>query len=286
MALPREHLGHSAGRSVATVDPQRARAYAAATNDANPAYRDGSYAPPVFGVVPTGDVLFGAVTAAVPPAQLPMLLHAEQDMRFHQPLVPGMTLVTTGASHSVRVARSGTWLTVRAVSEDGDGEPVLEQFATMFVRGMTGGESSGPERPEHDFVEEARGWPLGRVVRFVDADQTFRYAAASGDDNRIHVDDAFAQSVKLPGIIMHGLCTMAMCGAMVIDKVAGGDPARLSRLAVRFSKPAFPGHELAVSLFDAGDGRGPDGRATKVVCFEATNADRVVVKNGLAEVRG
>jgi acyl dehydratase len=277
VALPREHLGHSAGRSVATVDPDRARAYAAATNDSNLLYIDSVYAPPVFGVVPTWDALFGTVTALVPAEHRPMLLHAEQDMHFHQPLVPGMTLTTVGEGYSVRVARSGTWLTVRVTSEDADGQLVLEQFATMFVRGMTGGESWGPERPDHTFVEEARGWRLGAVTRFVDADQTFRYAAASGDDNRIHVDDAFAKSVKLPGIIMHGLCTMAMCGAMVVDEVAGGDPSQLARLAVRFSKPAFPGHELTVSMFDAGDG---------VICFEATNAGRVVVKNGWAEVRG
>jgi len=197
-------------------------------------------------------------------------------MHFHQPLVPGMQLSTTGEGHSVRVARSGTWVTVRVMSADEGGEPVLEQFATMFVRGMTGGKSWGSDRPDHTFVEEARGWRLGTVTRFVDADQTFRYAAASGDDNRIHVDDAFAKSVQLPGIIMHGLCTMAMCGAMVIDEVADGDPARLARLAVRFSKPAFPGHELSVAMFDAGDG---------VVCFEAANAGRLVVKNGRAEVR-
>ena len=277
MALPREHLGQSAGRSVATVDPDRARAYAAATNDSNLLYIDGVYAPPVFAVVPTWDALFGTVTAFVPEEHRPMLLHAEHDMFFHQPLVPGMTLTTVGKRHSVRVTRAGTWLTVRVMSEDSAGAPVVEQYATMFVRGMAQGRDSGPERPDHTFVEEARGERLGTVTRFVDADQTFRYAAASGDDNRIHVDDAFAKSVKLPGIIMHGLCTMAMCGAIVVDEVAGGDPAQLARLAVRFSKPAFPGHELAVSMFDAGDG---------VVCFEAANAGRVVVKNGWAEVRG
>jgi acyl dehydratase len=224
VALPREHLGHSAGRSVATVDLDRARAYAAATNDLNPAYANGSYAPPLFGVVPTWDALFGTVTGQVPAEHLPMLLHAEQDMRFHQPLVPGMTMTTVGEVDSVRVARSGTWLTVRVTSSDGHGDLILEQFATMFVRGMGEGSDWGPDRPEHGFVDGARERPLGEVVRHVDEDQTFRYRDASGDTNPIHVDEAFAQRVNLPGIILHGLCTMAMCGAAVVDTVASGDP--------------------------------------------------------------
>jgi len=281
VALPREPLGPSAGRSVATVDPDRARAYAAATNDANPRYSAGLYVPPVFGVVPTWDALFGLVTAMVPPEHLPMLLHAEQDMRFHRPLQPGMTLATEGAGFNVRVARSGTWLTVRVGSVDAaSGEPVLEQYATMFVRGMGGGSDWGPDRPEHGFAEGARERPLAEVVRRVDEDQTFRYAAASGDTNPIHVDAAYAQRAKLPGIILHGLCTMAMCGAAVVDAAAGGDPSRLARLAVRFSKPVFPGTDLVVSLFDGGGG---DGR--RVVAFEGASGGKAVVRDGLAEVR-
>jgi acyl dehydratase len=262
---------------VTTVDPVRARAYAAATNDPNPAYADGRYAPPVFGVVPTWDALFGAVGDLVPSEHRPMLLHAEHDMRFHQPLRPGMTLATVAEGHDVRVAKSGTWVTVRVVSDDEAGAPVLEQFATMFIRGMTGGEDWGPDRPAHGLPEGARDRPAGEVVRHVDDDQTFRYRDASGDDNRIHVDDAFARSVKLPGIILHGLCTMAMCGSVVVDEAAGGDPARLARLAVRFSKPVLPGTDLVVSLYDAGPG---------VYAFEATSDGKLVVRDGLAEVRG
>ena len=58
----------------------------------------------------------------------------------------------------------------------------------------------------------------------VDDDQTYRYRDASGDLMPIHVDDEFARSVGLPGIIAHGLCTMAMCSQAVVTTVAGGDP--------------------------------------------------------------
>ena len=265
---------------MATVDPVAARAYAAATNDANRLYADGRYAPPVFGVVPTWDGLLAAFQEAIPATHLASILHLEQDMLFHLPLVAGLVLTTEAELYSVRASRIGSRVTVRTLSCDEAGTLVLEQFATMFVRGMTGGEDVGPEPPGHGFPDGARERPVGVVTRQVDPDQTYRYRDASGDTNPIHVEDEIARSVGLPGIILHGLCTMAMCGSVVVDRLAGGEPARLARLAVRFSKPVFPGSDLTVALFE-GDAVGPVQR----YAFEATSGGKLVVRDGLAEVR-
>jgi acyl dehydratase len=43
-----------------------------------------------------------------------------------------------------------------------------------------------------------------------DEDVTFRYAEASGDHSSVHLDEEFARSVGLPGIILHGLYSMAL----------------------------------------------------------------------------
>ena len=93
---------------------------------------------------------------------------------------------------------------------------------------------------------------MAEVTYRFDEDQTFRYAEASGDPVRIHLDDAAARAVGLPGIIIHGLCTMAFCGRAVIESVAGGDPTRLARLAVKFSRPVLPGQEITVRIYDHG----------------------------------
>ncbi len=275
MSLPLDTFGARPPRSV-TLDLERVLAYAAATNDDNPAYLDGTYAPPVFGVVPAWDPLIEAVFDVVPLDRKPVMLHAGHDMRFSAPLVPGTTLSTVADRYSVRPSRAGTWVTVRAVSVDeGSGEQILEQFGTMFVRGWNDVAAHGPDRPDHSFPASGRSEPVAVFEAAVDPDQTWRYAAASGDDNRIHVDDEFARGVGLPGIILHGLCTMAMCSRAVIESVAGGDPTRMARLAVRFSKTVLPASDLVTTVY-------PSNGA---YAFEATSRGERVIRDGRAELR-
>ncbi|MGQ0521332.1 MAG: MaoC/PaaZ C-terminal domain-containing protein [Actinomycetota bacterium] len=280
MALAIEKLGTTFGRRVEAVDPVRAVAYAAATNDPNPAYRSGALAPPVFAVVPTWDAMSEALTSMVPPEAFLMIVHGEHDMHFHRPLAPGQVLATAAEAFSIRVGRSGTRYTMRVVSTDEGGtEPVLEQYCTMFIRGMSDGEDLGPDKPDHSFPRDARSREAGSFTVHVDDDQTYRYKEASGDDNAIHVDDEVARSVGLPGIIVHGLCTMAMAGQGVIATVAGGDPGRLRRLAVRFSRPVFPGSDVVTTVYDAG----PHGDR-HAYAFEAHSAGVLVISNGRAEI--
>lgn len=280
MALPVDLLGTRSEPRTATVDPERARRYAAATNDDNPAYTSGAFAPPVFGVVPTWDVMATVVAGVVPPEALMMVVHGEQDMHFHQPLRPGTTLTTTGEPYAVRVGASGTRLTARLLSEAG-GEPVLEQYVTVFVRGMADGRSAGPDKPAHDVPEEARARRVGAHAVHVDDDQTYRYRDASGDHMPIHLDADVARSVGLPGIIAHGLCTMAMCSQSVLALVGDRDPSRLRRLAVRFAANVFPGNDVVTEVYDAGT-----AGDRRVYAFEATSAGAVVVTHGRAELSG
>jgi acyl dehydratase len=280
MALPIDKLGTKYEARTDTIDPERAKQYAAATNDDNPAYESGKFVPPVFGVVPAWDALGLAVGDIIPPEALMMVVHGEQDMHFHKALVPGMTLKTQAEALSVRVSGSGTRLAVKVTSTDAsDGSPVMEQYITTFIRGMSDGEGGGPDKPDHTFPEEARGKQVGEYTVHVDDDQTFRYRDASGDQMPIHVDNDFAKSVGLPGIIAHGLCTMAMTSQAVIKTVADGDPSRLKRLAVRFSKNVFPGNDVITTIYDAGEEAG-----RKVYAFEAHSNGDLVIANGRAEI--
>ena len=62
-----------------------------------------------------------------------------------------------------------------------------------------------------------------------------RYAGASGDFNPIHWSDRVARSVGLPGVIAHGMFTMALA-ARALDTWAGA-PGRVLELGCKFTKP-------------------------------------------------
>ena len=62
-----------------------------------------------------------------------------------------------------------------------------------------------------------------------------RYAGASLDFNPIHWNDKVAESVGLPGVIAHGMLTMALAGRLVTNWT--GDPAAVLEYSARFIRP-------------------------------------------------
>ena len=82
------------------------------------------------------------------------------------------------------------------------------------------------------------GLEVGQVVASreveISRDTLVRYAGASGDFNPIHYNDVFAQSVGLPGVIAHGMFTMA-AAASVVEEWAG--PGNVQDFQSRFTRP-------------------------------------------------
>ena len=62
-----------------------------------------------------------------------------------------------------------------------------------------------------------------------------RYCGASGDHNTIHWNERIAREVGLPGVIAHGMFTMAT--AVRIVTAWCGDPGAVVEYGVRFTKP-------------------------------------------------
>jgi acyl dehydratase len=85
-----------------------------------------------------------------------------------------------------------------------------------------------------------------RTFRVTRADLV-RYAGASGDFNPIHWSERFATKVGLPGVIAHGMYTMAL-GARALAEWAG-DPAAVVEYGVRFTKPVpVPDDDLGTEV--------------------------------------
>jgi acyl dehydratase len=266
------------------VERERIKAYAAATNDPVAAHAAGDLAPPVFAIVPAFQASTMASVGVIPSNLIMAVLHGEQDFRYHRPIRPDTKLSTRAATVGVHGRSSGVSVVVKAETREAAGEELLvTQYMNAFVRGAQLDESIGEEQPEHGFDPELRDrTPVAEVSQTFDADQTYRYAEASGDPMPVHLDDEVAKGVGLPGIIIHGLCTMAFTSVAVIENACPDDPTRLKRLAVRFSRVVQPKQTISTRIWGAGEREGG-----VVYAYETTSdSGDVVIKDGLAEVAG
>jgi acyl dehydratase len=262
------------------VTAERIAAYAAATNDPIAAHLSGEIAPPVFSVVPVFDILLSQLFAVAPDTIAPFVLHGEQDFSFHRLIRAGDSLTSRGKVIGYSGKASGTVGTVYIETRDANSELVVEQYVSTFIRGIDAGETVGDSAPEHRFDSAAHGQaPVAKTVQHIDEDQTFRYSPASGDPMPIHLDAEFAKSVGLPGIIAHGLCSMAFTSWAALTELGNGHTERLRRLAVRFSKPVIPGEDIETTFFATGSSAGATNYA-----FETRVGDNLVIRDGLAVI--
>jgi acyl dehydratase len=120
-----------------------------------------------------------------------------------------------------------------------------------------------------DFDSIKVGEALPSLVKQVTVEQIQQYAAASGDRNPIHVDEVFARAAGLPGVIAHGMLTMAFANQLITDWL--GDRSMVKRLQGRFAGMVLPGDELSCSA---------------TVASKDESARRVVINVTVANQRG
>jgi acyl dehydratase len=276
MPLNKELVGKRYDTSTYEVTAEAIERYARATNDDNPRYvkGDDQVASPIFPVVPVFQSFMAASMDPELGADLLRLVHGSEEHVLYEPIRPGDVLEIAPMLESVEHKETGETFTIAGTLTRNDGVKVAEVRGTMFIRGSgsRARRDGGDEAPERQVVYEES--------TKVDEDQTQRYAEASGDHNPIHLDENVARMAGLPGIINHGMCTMAIATKAAVNGLAGGDPTRVRRVSVRFSKPVFPGQELTTKLWKESEGQG-----TVVYGFETYNPDgAAVIKNGLVEI--
>ena len=274
-------LGEPSGPFLNYCDPGEIAAFALAINDDNPLYRDGRAVPPTYPVVP----VFEAMRSL---GQLPAEAmeggrgggHGEHDLYIRRPITPGMALHTTADRYAVVVSKAGMNVFTRLLSTDDDGELVIEQYWSSIMTGQATGGNQGPEMPDHTFPEQARSRKIGTMSIPTTHDQTFRYAGASGDRSSIHVSDHAAIQGGRPRKFNQGALSLGIATRALVALAAGGDPARITRVAVRFSRYAYPGDDIDVSVYDVG----PTADGQHAYAFEVDSVGNTVLKNGWIEV--
>ena len=266
-AFDLDAIGRVGAERTYEVTEEALREYADATDDVP----GGT----VFAIVPVWQTIAPASRSAASDEARKRVVHYEHDIVAHRPIEAGMTLQSHATPIGLLARPNGTSLVIRTETRTDTGELVNEQFVTEFFRGVETDASVGERAPDHHLaVDDAE--PLAEIGYPVTEDQTVRYAAASGDDFAIHLDDEFARRVGLPGRIVHGLCSLAFAGRAVREAAGVDDPHAVRRLAVRFSAPLFPGDTLTTRVRKIAGGYG----------FEAVNGDgTAVLKDGRAELR-
>jgi acyl dehydratase len=283
MALNKSCIGREYPPVEVRVVGDAIRNYALACNEDNPRYFDaaapgGIIAPPLFGVVVTWESLLRASGDPEVGVDVMRLLHGEQDMEFLAPIRPEDVITSRSRIASIESRATGEALDIEIIAHNQNRDPVLRAITGIFIRSAKR-ERSAPAIGPRD-AGRPEGEPMVVMSQAIDRDQTFRYAEASGDRNPIHLDENVARMVGLPGIIVHGLCTMAFVARAMVDALCDRDPVRLKRLRVRFARPVFPGQTINTLVWsDGGD------NARRRYAFETYNPDgQAVIRGGIAEV--
>jgi acyl dehydratase len=258
------------------VDRERLQAYSRATNDTVPAHLSGDLASPVFNVVPAFKVIAPLTEEMPPPAKRMMGLHGEQDFRFHRPIEGGQRLFTRAMALGVTPRSTGSLITVRGLTTNEADELIVEQFVTVFIRTAIAPTAVGELPPLRELEREPE--PIAEVSQTFDVDQTYRYMGASGDTMPLHSEAEFARKFGLPGIILHGNCTLAFATRVLLETTANNDVQRLKRLAVRFSRWVTPQDTITTRVFNAGkkEGRSVYGFETLLANGEACLSDGLI----------
>ncbi len=210
-------------------------------------------------------------------ADLTGVLHGEQDMLFHSPIPAEGTLTTEGAVTHLydKGEGKGALVVAEADTLHSNGRKLFTNVFTLFCRrdGGFGGEpgpSESVEFPERapDFEEPASP----------SVDQPLLYRL-SGDLFGLHVDPQFAKASGFEMPIMHGLCTHGYACRAVIRHLFPGEPERMRRFRVRFSRTLYPGIPITTQIWKMEEG---------LALFRTLNAQNgeVVIDRGVVEWLG
>jgi acyl dehydratase len=271
-------LGRRLGPYQGRIDADLVRRFAEVTGDPHPGSIAGRAVPPMAVVTQIWDAQVAAYDELVPDhvkGSMAGGVHGAHDVVLHRPLVPGDQLRTWVEAVGSRRGGHHLVTTIRYATHDRRGALVAEQWwTTVFL--AAAGDPVGEPAPDHAFPEAARERRVGQHRIGTDAELPRRYAAVSGDWSDHHFDVEAARRSGAERPFLHGLCTMALCAQSLVALVAGGDPERLRRVAVRFRAPVLVGDDVEIEVYEAGE---------RTYAFEAASAGVTVITDGRAELR-
>ncbi len=265
-------VGRALPNKSVEVSPEAIRLFASATDDASVTNGAKSTS------VPPGFILNALPELDVPEKVMfegARLVHNEQDVRWHAPMRAGEAISSSSRVKSLEIVEFGHILVMESRVTNARREIIAELEAQVFIVQAELASGRASRRPPiPDKVAMSVSW------RVAD-DQPNRFAAASGDNNPIHLNDAAAKAAGFPGRILHGACTYAFAARAVVNGYLGGEAARLRRLTMGFARPVFPGDVLLCQGWEVG----VRGERKRIELSITNQNEELVVHKAMAEVR-
>ncbi|MFT5133008.1 MAG: acyl dehydratase [Gammaproteobacteria bacterium] len=204
------------------------------------------------------------------------VLHGEQSLYNHKPLpVEGTIVARTKVLNVIDKGsdKGAVIITERKLTDEQSGELYSTQLSTIMARGNGG--FGGPETsiPKPHVVPER---DADEVVNIQISPQAALLYRLSGDYNPLHADPGLAKKVGFDAPILHGLASFGVAARAVLQACDVDDADRLTSIALRFSKPVYPGETMSTEVWQDGD---EISFRSKVI-----ERDLVVLNNGKVEL--
>jgi len=203
------------------------------------------------------------------------LLHGEQYLEVKRPIPIEATVTNSAHISQIYDKGSGALVIVDIHSVDENGDEIVFNQASLFIRGIGG--FGGERGPSGQINIPPDREPDAIFSDKTSENQALHYRLASGDRNPLHADPALAAMVGFERPILHGLCAFGFAGRAVLKQFAGNDPARFKSIKTRFSKHVFPGESLISEMWQDSDTR---------ILFQSKvlERDEIVLSNGAVEL--
>ena len=286
MPLPSSLVGTSSQPRVAEVDARWSMAYAAALDDLLPCYMDtrapnSFLAHPMFPVCVEWPVIIGMrqpVASGLTPEESRRGVHATHDVTIHRAIRPPAKLITRATIVAIERRKPGAFQLTKLETTDESGAPICTSLYGSIFRGV---EVSGEDRPLAGFAElphakDTSHRPLREAKVHVAGGLAHTYTECAQIWNPIHTDIKVATEAGLPELILHGTATLALAVSSVVHSEANRDPARIVRIAGRFSGMVLMPSDITVRALSRQPYEGQD-----LVHFDVlTQSGEPAISNG------
>lgn len=209
------------------------------------------------------------------------VLHAQQDVSFHQPLPVSATMQAHNQVTHLhdRGIGKGAVAGLKREIYDGEGRHIATASRIEVLRadgGFSENDGISDDAPE-------RLSPIPKnLSNVIEVDLPILPQGAllyrlNGDPNPLHADPVVAKQAGFEQPIFHGLGSFGYAAHAILKSCCHFEPDALKRLALRFTSPVYPGETLKFLIWR---------RHAQLVNFQAYSKERgvLLLDCGLAEL--